>query len=123
MKPKQNPARSKNLIPVRFEYSHPTAIKVCVAGTFNDWNAKSSILQSSGVGNWWKEDALAPGTYEYCLVVEGLWMPDPHARKTVPNPYGGRNSILEVSSLPEAAHIADATVSPLQNAGKSKTQN
>jgi len=32
------------------------------------------------VGNWWKETSLAPGTYEYCLVVDGPWLPDPKAR-------------------------------------------
>ena len=31
--------------------------------------------------SWWKETALAPGTYEYCLVVDGQWMPDPLARE------------------------------------------
>jgi L-glyceraldehyde 3-phosphate reductase len=28
-------------------------------------------------------------------------MPDPLARETVPNPFGGRNSVLKVAGLPE----------------------
>jgi hypothetical protein len=64
---------------------------------------------------------LAPGTYEYCLVVDGKWMLDPLARESVPNPFGGRNSILKVASSPEAAHLADAENLPLKNANK-KTQ-
>jgi hypothetical protein len=63
---------------------------------------------------------LTPGTYEYCLVVDGQWMPDPLARETVPNPFGGRNSVLNVASLPEAAHLADAETLLLKNATKQK---
>jgi hypothetical protein len=95
------------LVPVRFEFTHPTATTVCVAGTFNHWQ---------------KETALLPGTYEYCLVVDGQWMPDPLARETVPNPFGGRNSILKVAGSPEAAHLADAETLPLKQPTKQKAQ-
>jgi hypothetical protein len=69
-----------------------------------------------------KETALLPGIYEYCLVVDGQWMPDPLARETIPNPFGGRNSVLKVASSPEAAHLADAEALPLKNETKQKTQ-
>jgi hypothetical protein len=55
-----------------------------------------------GNGHWLKESALAPGTYEYCLVVDGQWMADPHASETVPNPFGGKNSVLKVAGPPKA---------------------
>src|ERR1051325_2815301 len=103
-------------VPVRFEFKHPTASTVCVAGSFNDWRPESEVLHSSGTGHWWKETALAPGTYEYCLVVDGQWGPDPSARETVPNPFGGRNSVLKVATSPGAAHCADAKDLPLKNA-------
>jgi hypothetical protein len=45
-------------------------------------------------------------------------MPDPQARETVPNPFGGRNSLLKVPDSPEAAHLADAENLPLENANK-----
>jgi len=109
-------------VPVRFEFTHPTASIVCVAGTFNDWQPGSEILRSSGTGHWWKETALAPGAYEYCLVVDGQWMPDPLARETVPNPFGGRNSVLKVASSPGAAHFADAENLPLKNANEPETR-
>ena len=48
------------------------------------WQPEAKTLHSSGVGNWWKETSLAPGTYEYCLVVDGKWMPDPLAKESVP---------------------------------------
>jgi 1,4-alpha-glucan branching enzyme len=110
------------LVPVRFEFTDPTATTVCLAGTFNQWQPEAKTLHSSGVGNWWKETALAPGTYEYCLVVDGQWMPDPLAKESVPNPFGGRNSILKVASTPEETHRDDATNLPLKNANKQKTQ-
>jgi 1,4-alpha-glucan branching enzyme len=110
------------LQPVRFEFTHPTATTVCIAGTFNQWQPEAKTLHSTGVGHWWKETALAPGTYEYCLVVDGQWMSDPLARESVPNPFGGRNSVLKVASSPEAAHRDDAENLPLKNANKQKTQ-
>ena len=109
------------LEPVRFEFTHPTATTVCVAGTFNDWQAAAKPMHRVGEGRWLKETALAAGHYEYCLVVDGQWMADPLARHTVPNPFGGRNSILEVTDSPETAHLRDAETLPLKNANKSKT--
>ena len=110
------------LEPVRFEFTHPTARTVCVAGTFNDWQAEAKPMHPLGGGRWLKETVLAPGTYEYCLVVDGRWIPDPRAKETVPNPFGGVNSLLKVAGSPEAAHLADAEHLPLKNASKQKTQ-
>jgi hypothetical protein len=103
------------LVPVRFEFTHPTATTVCVAGTFNDWEPEAKPLHPLGGGRWLKETVLRPGTYEYCLVVDGKYMPDPQARETVPNPFGGRNSLLKVASSPEASPLADAEILPLKN--------
>jgi len=85
---------SPQLVPVRFEFTDLAATTVCLAGTFNNW--------------------------KYCLIVDGQWMPDPLARETVPNPFGGRNSVLRVASSPEAGHLADAENSPLNKASDSK---
>ncbi len=111
------------LVPVRFEFTHPTAKTVCIAGTFNQWQPEAKTLHSSGAGNWLKETSLAPGTYEYCLVVDGKWICDPRACESVPNPFGGRNSILTVADSPEAKHLADAENLPLKNINKNKTKN
>jgi 1,4-alpha-glucan branching enzyme len=104
------------LVPVCFEFTDPTAATVCLAGTFNHRKPECKILHSSGTGRWWQDMALAPGAYEYCLVVDGRWMPDPLARETVPNPFGGKNSVLRVASSPETAHLADAESLPFKNA-------
>jgi 1,4-alpha-glucan branching enzyme len=107
---------------VHFEFTHPTALEVCIAGTFNNWQPEAKPMHPMGHGRWLKETALPPGTYEYCLVVDGKYMPDPLAKDYVPNPFGGRNSILEVANSPEAAHLADAEKLPLKNTNKQKTQ-
>jgi 1,4-alpha-glucan branching enzyme len=91
------------LAPVRFEFTHPTANTVCIAGTFNDWKPEAKPMHRLGHGRWLKETVLPPGTYEYCLVVDGQWMPDPQAPETVPNPFGGRNSLLRVASPPDTS--------------------
>jgi 1,4-alpha-glucan branching enzyme len=84
------------LEPVRFEFTHPTARSVSVAGTFNDWRSKTKFMIPLGNGRWQKQVALPPGTYEYCFVVDGKCMPDPLVKKTVANPFGGMNSVLKV---------------------------
>ena len=124
MKHNKNHDNGKNagpkLVPVHFEFTHPTATNVCVAGCFNHWQPEAKALHSSGGGRWVKETALTPGTYEYCLVVDGQWMPDPSAKETVPNPFGGRNSILRVPGSPEAAHLTEAEHLPMKSANKPK---
>ncbi len=105
-------------VPIHFEFKDPKAMTVCLAGTFNRWQPDGNTLDSSGVGHWWKDTALQPGAYEYCFVVDGKWIPDPLAKETVPNPFGGRNSLLRVASSPEAAHRADAENLPLKNEHK-----
>ena len=108
------PNAGPQLVPVHFEFDHPTATTVSVAGTFNNWHPTTKSLHPLGSGHWVKETALAPGEYEYCLVVDGEWMPDPLAPETVPNPFGGRNSVLNVVVSPEAAHRADALNIPMK---------
>ena len=108
------PGADSQLVPVRFDFTDSAAVAVCIAGTFNDWNPTSKPMHSSGTGQWWKESSLAPGTYEYCLVVDGQWIPDPLARETVLNPFGGKNSILKVASSRETDHRLDATDLPLK---------
>ena len=117
------PSSGPQLVPVHFEFTHPTATSVCLAGTFNHWQPEAKALHPSGGGRWLKETVLAPGNYEYCLVVDGQWMPDPLAKETVPNPFGGRNSVLKVPSLPEEAPLARANNLPLNKSTQTKEPN
>jgi 1,4-alpha-glucan branching enzyme len=102
-------------VPVRFEFTHPGAATVCVAGTFNHWQPEAKTLHPAGGGRWYKETVLMPGTYEYCLVVDGRWMPDPQAAESVPNPFGGRNSVLKVAAPPPPAVPSNAANLPVKN--------
>ena len=83
--------------PVHIEFRHATATKIAIAGTFNDWRPEATPMIPVGGGRWVKELALPPGDYEYRLVVDGAWMPDPQAKETVPNPFGEMNSVLKVN--------------------------
>lgn len=83
-------------IEVEFEFRHPTAVAVYLAGTFNGWSPIDTPMVAVGDGRWKKALTLAPGRYEYCLVVDSEWMADPRAQEMVPNPYGGMNSVLHV---------------------------
>ena len=116
------PGAGPQLVPVRFEFNHSTAKSVSVAGCFNHWQPEAKTLHPAGGGCWLKETALPPGSYEYCFVVDGQWMPDPLAEENVANPFGGRNSILTVASSPEAVHLIDAEKLPLKNANKQTTR-
>lgn len=75
----------------------PGAKQVFVAGSFNDWHAAAIPLRYSPGGEWRGELKLPPGRYEYLFVVDGKWMPDPAARETAPNPFGGTNCVISVS--------------------------
>jgi 5'-AMP-activated protein kinase regulatory beta subunit len=86
--------------PIRIEFHHPTASAISIAGTFNDWRPEVTPMVSLGQGCWFKELVLEPGSYEYRLVVDGQWMPDPRVAETKPNPFGGTNSVLKVNDRP-----------------------
>ena len=90
------PGTGPQLEPVRFEFAHPTATTVCVAGTSNAWHAEAKPLPSQGDGRWLKDTVSPAGTYEYRLVVDGPWIADPRASDSVSNPFRGRNSVLKV---------------------------
>ena len=82
---------------VHIEFSDALATKICIAGTFNDWRPEATPMVALGGGRWVKELALPPGVHEYRLVVDGLWIPDPRASESAPNPFGEKNSVLKVT--------------------------
>lgn len=81
---------------VSLELIQPGAKHVCVAGSFNGWKPEQGPLVSKGDGRWIGDLSVAPGRYEYLFVVDGRWLPDPNAKETVQNPYGGVNSVLTI---------------------------
>jgi 1,4-alpha-glucan branching enzyme len=103
-----------DLQPVRFEFTDPDATSVCVAGTFNNWHPETRPMRRYRNGCWVRETSLPSGTYEYCLVVDGRFRPDPLALTSVPNPFGGNNSVLTVYPTLEEAHLVAAAHSPMR---------
>jgi len=81
-------------VDVVFEIKAPGAKEVQVAGAFNNWD--KVLLEKGADGAFRTTLSLAPGKYEYRFVVDGTWMEDPANSDTVPNPYGGVNSVLTV---------------------------
>ena len=94
---KPQPARPVSGARVSLKLVNPTAKKVCVAGSFNGWKPEAMPLTHTGNGQWTGDLAVKPGRHEYLFVVDGQWIPDPKAKESVANPFGGRNSILVVS--------------------------
>lgn len=88
------------MIPILFEFADATAVHVSIAGTFSDWKPMEKSMNALGNGHCDLNAALALGRHEYCLVVDGRWIPDPLARDYIPNPFGGRNSVINVKSRP-----------------------
>ncbi len=84
--------------PVHIEFIDGNAGEVGVAGTFNDWRPEATPMIALGDGRWVKELTLPPGVYEYRIVADGEWLADPLAGETVPNPFGGENSVLRVTT-------------------------
>ena len=82
---------------VVLELVNPAAKQVAVAGSFNNWQPEQTPLRPAGNGRWAGDLKVGPGRHEYLFVVDGQWLPDPNARESVANPFGGRNSVLTVS--------------------------
>jgi 1,4-alpha-glucan branching enzyme len=82
---------------VSLELIKPEAKNVFVAGSFNEWKPEKAPLVRVGDGRWAGDLAVKPGRHEYLFVVDGQWLPDPNAKESVENPFGGKNSVLVVS--------------------------
>ena len=81
---------------VKFVFSAIRANSISVAGTFNNWTPEVLTLKKDLIGVWRGAMYLKPGIYEYRFNVDGKWVNDPSAKKTVPNEWGGKNTVLEV---------------------------
>lgn len=81
---------------VEFEVEAPGANQVCVAGSFNSWDPNATPLKKEKSGGWKTRVKLNPGRYEYKFWVDGQWKEDPKNRLADVNPFGTKNSILEI---------------------------
>ena len=93
-----SPKPVKAVLPkAHLELVKPEAQHVFVAGSFNGWNPANTPLTRVSEGKWVGELTGISGRHEYLFVVDGQWLPDPNAKESVQNPFGGRNSVLVVS--------------------------
>lgn len=95
------PAIAPESVYVKFVLFAPTAHRVTLAGTFNQWDPRATPLVRVGDdGVWTVTVALPAGQHQYGFVVDGgRWVTDPSA-PTVDDGFGRRNSIMSVSALP-----------------------
>lgn len=73
------------------------AREILVTGDFSGWNGSAVALKPSADGTWTATLSLAPGEYQYRLLVDGHWRDHAEAARRVPNPYGTENCVLTVS--------------------------
>jgi hypothetical protein len=88
------------LVSAPFTYIARGAKSVAVVGNFNEWDATKDQLTLTGDSVWTGNIRLAPGRYEYQLVIDGKWMPDPSAQHSAESEFGGTNSVLIVAPVP-----------------------
>jgi hypothetical protein len=83
-----------------FTYIDRGAKSVAVVGSFNDWDPTRGALTQTSDSVWSANVMLAPGRYEYQLVVDGKWIADPSAQQRSDSEFGSANSVLMVSPVP-----------------------
>ena len=78
---------------VRAEAGKP----VYLAGCFNQWNPTGKkMTDKKKDGVYSTTIKLAPGTYEYKFVIDGVWCADPENQDFVKNDCGTLNSVITV---------------------------
>ncbi|WP_285163122.1 EAL domain-containing protein [Shewanella goraebulensis] len=87
---------------------------VFVSGSFSDWHSDDPFyrMQPSGKNQWHYQLPLHPGDIEYKLVLEiegqtdAIWILDPNNPNTAVNPWGDKNSLIEIADWPKIAVIS-----------------
>ena len=70
---------------------------VYLSGTFNQWSTTGKkMTDKKKDGVYSTTIKLAPGTYEYKFVVDGVWCADPANADVVKNDCGTLNSVITV---------------------------
>ena len=85
---------------------------VSLAGDFNNWSADADPMARQADGSFRLVKKLEPGRYAYKFVVDGQWTPDPQAKETVDDGFGGKNSIVVVGAGTATAAPAPAPAAP-----------
>ena len=81
---------------VTFKVRALAAKDVTLVGDFNNWNAHEHPMKKDDEGFWKVTVLLAPGRYEYKLLIDGRWWEDITGVNSIPNPFGTLNKLLFV---------------------------
>jgi hypothetical protein len=73
------------------------AKEVVVTGDFTQWAKDKIRLSPAAGGEWIAQLELAPGEYQYRLIVDGEWRDHAEAARRVPNTFGTQNCVLVVA--------------------------
>lgn len=81
-------------------FSAPQAASVAVVGDFNGWDPRQTrMIRTNHEGRWMARLKLPPGVHQYSFVIDGsTWMPDPDAKTTLADGFGGLNSVIIIDS-------------------------
>lgn len=89
-------ARTSESKAVAFKLYAPSAKKVSLVGSFNNWDTKKSSAKKDTKGNWIAKVSLKPGRHEYKFFVDGSWVNDPGCKSCVLNTFGTHNCVIDV---------------------------
>ena len=81
---------------VRFELSAPSASRVALVGSFNEWNPVATPLTRDASGKWVVAVQLPRGRHVYAFVVDGDVTADPDAPRAADEDFGSPNSVVLV---------------------------
>ncbi len=96
---------------ILFKYKAPAARQVNLAGEFNNWLGTANggrldpnldaMRDPDGDGIWEITLPLPPGRYQYKYLIDQVdWQEDPGNPETTDDGFGGKNSILVVTTNP-----------------------
>ena len=90
--PAPNPLKQ---IPLRVKVDG--AKEVVLTGDFTQWAKDKIRLTPLSGGEWITVLELAPGDYQYRLIVDGEWRDHSEAARKIGNPFGTQNAVLTVA--------------------------
>ncbi len=82
---------------VEFTFAGSARSTVSVCGDFNSWGTTVNKMTQQADGTWTTTVKLAPGSYSYKFLVDGVtWKMDEGNPATADDGFGGKNSIVVV---------------------------
>ncbi|HVE42753.1 MAG TPA: glycogen-binding domain-containing protein [Planctomycetota bacterium] len=91
------PAPVSSLKKVALRVRAEGAREVVLTGEFTQWAKDKIRLTAAAGGEWTTQLELAPGEYQYRLIVDGEWRDHAEAARRVPNTFGTQNCVLVIA--------------------------